>query len=72
MLPILLGVGVSYLATSGMSMCLFDVLLEFKNFPFAPTLGSEDSYYLKASDIMNKNYLYLDERARLKDIVLLL
>jgi hypothetical protein len=55
-----------------MAMCIFDVLLEFKNFPFLPTLGSENSYSLKASDIMAKNFLYLEERSILKDVVLLL
>ena len=48
----MVGVMVAYAATSAMAMCIFDVLLEFKNFPFLPTLGSEDSYTLKAKDIM--------------------
>jgi hypothetical protein len=52
LLPVILGVAISYLCTQGMAMCIFDVLLEFKNFPFMPTLGSEGSYSLKASDIM--------------------
>jgi len=61
LLPVVLGVTVSYLCTSGMAMCIFDVLLEFKNFPFMPTLGSENSYSLKASDIAHKNFLFLEE-----------
>ena len=72
LLPVLLGVTVSYLCTSGMAMCIFDVLLEFKNFPFMPTLGSENSYALKASDIAQKNFLFLGEESILKDVVLLL
>ena len=72
LLPVLLGTGVSYLCTQGMAMCIFDVLLEFKNFPFTPTLGSEDSYSLRATDIMQKNFLYLSENAIFKDIPLLL
>ena len=72
LLPVVLGVTVSYLCTSGMAMCIFDVLLEFKNFPFMPTLGSENSYSLKASDIAHKNFLFLEEESILKDVVLLL
>lgn len=72
LVPVIIGVSVSYICTSGMAMCIFDVLLEFKNFPFMPTLGSEGSYCLKASDIMMKNFLYLEQKAILKDIPLLL
>jgi chloride channel 2 len=72
LLPVLLGVGVSYMCTQGIAMCIFDVLLEFKNFPFTPTLGSEGSYSLTASDICQKNFLYLSDKGIFKDIPLLL
>lgn len=42
---------ISYTCTTAMSMCIFDVLLEFKNFPFLPTLDIEGNYQLKAKDI---------------------
>jgi hypothetical protein len=35
-------------------MTLFDVILEFKNFPYMPTLGSVQAYSLAVGDIMNK------------------
>lgn len=61
LLPVCLGVAFAYLASTGMTMSIFDVLLEFKNFPFMPTLGTESSYHLKAKDIMTKNFMYLSE-----------
>lgn len=53
-------------------MTLFDVILEFKNFAYMPTLGSLEAYQLKASEIMNKNFIYLTRRNRLADIPVLL
>lgn len=61
MIPVVLSLMVSYAFTNAMSMCIFDVLLEFKNFPFLPTLGSESNYNLTAKDIISKNFLYLSE-----------
>ncbi len=49
-------------------MSIFDVLLEFKNFPFVPTLGSEESYRLKAKNVMNKNFMFIEKNATLLDI----
>jgi hypothetical protein len=53
-------------------MTLFDVILEFKNFPYMPTLGSLEAYSLKVSDIMNTNFLYLTKRSKLADILTLM
>jgi hypothetical protein len=60
---------VGYWCVSGVSMTLFDVILEFKNFPYTPTLGSLQAYSLKASDIMNSNFMYLTKNNKLVDIL---
>jgi H+/Cl- antiporter ClcA len=59
MIPVSVGLLVAYWCTTGVAMGIFDVIIEFKNFPFMPTLGSLQSYSLKASDIMNKNFMHL-------------
>lgn len=49
-------------------MGLFDVIIEFKNFPYMPSLGSLQTYSLKASNIMNQNFMYLSKKSTLSDI----
>jgi hypothetical protein len=61
MVPVMIGMTIAYAFTDTMAMNVFDVLLEFKNFPFLPTLGNESNYSLKAKDIMTKNFLYLTD-----------
>jgi hypothetical protein len=68
LIPVILGLIVAYFCVSGVSMTLFDVILEFKNFPYMPTLGSLQSYSLKASDIMNRNFMHLSSKSTLSDI----
>ena len=53
-------------------MGIFDVIIEFKNFPYMPSLGSVASYQQKASDIMNKTFMYLPSNAQMKDIPVIL
>jgi hypothetical protein len=40
MIPVCVGLLVAYWCTSGVAMGLFDVIIEFKNFPYMPSLGS--------------------------------
>jgi hypothetical protein len=68
LIPVILGLIVAYFCVSGVSMTLFDVILEFKNFPYMPTLGTVQAYSLKVGDIMNKNFLYLSSKSKLADI----
>lgn len=68
MIPVSIGLLVAYWCTTGVGMGLFDVIIEFKNFPFMPALGSLQAYSLKASDIMNKNFMYLSTKSTLSDI----
>ena len=72
LLPVCLGVAIAYLSSTGMTTNILDVLLEFKNFPFLPTLGSENSYKLKARDIMNKNFMFISKDACFNDIPILM
>ena len=68
MIPVCVGMLVAYWCTTGVAMGLFDVIIEFKNFPYMPSLGSLQAYSLKASDIMNKNFMYLSKKSTLSDI----
>jgi hypothetical protein len=68
MIPVSIGMLVAYWCTTGVAMGLFDVIIEFKNFPYMPSLGSLQAYSLKASDIMNKNFMYLSKKSTLSDI----
>ncbi len=68
MIPVSIGLLTSYWCTTGVAMGIFDVIIEFKNFPYMPSLGSLQAYSLKASDIMNRNFMYLTKKSTLSDI----
>jgi chloride channel 2 len=68
MIPVSIGLLTAYWCTTGVAMGIFDVIIEFKNFPYMPSLGSEKAYSLKAHDIMNKNFMYLSKKSTLSDI----
>lgn len=59
---------VANFAATPITMSIFDVILEFKNFPYLPTLGSIQAYYQQAKDIMNKNFFYITKDAKFSDI----
>lgn len=68
MIPVSIGLLVAYWCTTGISMGIFDVIIEFKNFPYMPALGSLQAYSLKAQDIMNKNFMFLSKQSTLAEI----
>jgi H+/Cl- antiporter ClcA len=69
MIPILIGVLLSYAVSSAISLSAFDALIEIKNLPFLPTLTGYSTYHLSAKDLMNRNFLYLTKNgSRLGDI----
>jgi chloride channel 2 len=68
MIPVSIGLLVSYWCTTGITMGIFDVIIEFKNFPYMPSLGSLQAYSLRASDIMNKNFMHLSKKSTLSEI----
>jgi len=72
MVPVLFSVVISYAISNNLSMSIFDVLLDMKDLPYLPALRSADLYNQNAKDIMNKNFLYLTQDSKLKDIVVLL
>lgn len=72
MVPVFLGVLIALSVFSIQSMGIFDVVLEFKNLPYIPTLGSVEAYYLKAVDIMQKNFLFLTKDATLQDLPIII
>jgi hypothetical protein len=73
MIPILIGVLLSYAVSSSLSLSAFDALIEIKNLPFLPTLTGYSTYHLMAKDLMNKNFLYLTQSgARLSDLAIII
>jgi hypothetical protein len=72
MVPVLFSVVISYAISNNLAMSIFDVLLDMKDLPYLPALRSVDMYNQSAKDIMNKNFLYLTQSSKLKDIVVLL
>ena len=53
-------------------MSLFDVVLEFKNLPYLPSLGSVEAYMQTAVSIMNRNFFYLTKDAVLGDLPIII
>ena len=72
LIPVSVGLLVAYWCLTGVSMTLFDVVIEFKNFPYMPSLSSVQSYNLKASDLMNPNCLFMTLKSRMAEIPVLL
>lgn len=71
-MPLLLCVLVSYALGSSLSISYFDLLLDMKGLPYMPALRSKEAYNMDASDIMNRNFLYLTRKSTLSDIGILL
>jgi hypothetical protein len=72
LVPVMVGLMVGMWASQGISMGMFDVIIEFKNFPYMPVLGSVQAYSLKASDIMNRTFMYLERDSKLRDLPIIL
>ena len=72
LIPLLMCVLTSYAISNSLSISFFDLLLDMKNLPYIPALKSQQAYSLDASDIMNKNFLYLTRDSTLSDIAILL
>ena len=68
MIPVLIGVLLSYAISSSLAMSIFDVLLDMKNLPYLPALKSEDQYSMTAKEIMNNSFLYLTQESTFHDI----
>ncbi len=43
-IPVMFGLATALWASQGIMMGIFDVIIEFKNFPYMPALGSVASY----------------------------
>ena len=72
LMPLLLCVLVSYAVGGTLSISFFDLLLDMKGLPYMPAHKSKEAYNLVASDIMNRNFLYLTRHSTLSDIAILL
>lgn len=65
---VLVGVLMSNFLASKMSMSLIDVLLEFKQYPYLPSLGQKDIYKKTANDISTKEFVYITTESNLSHI----
>jgi len=72
MIPVLIGVLISYAISNSLAMSFFDVLLDMKDLPYLPALGSIQHYNQTAADIMNKNFIYLTKVAKIADITVII
>ena len=73
MIPILIGVLLSYAVSSSLSLSAFDTLIDIKNLPFLSTNTGYSTYHLSAKDLMNRNFLYLTaESSKLADIAVII
>lgn len=68
----IIGLVVALWASQGITMGIFDVVIEFKNFPYMPALGSVAAYSQTASDIMNRTFMYLSKDCKIKDLPIIL
>lgn len=72
MIPILIGVLLSYSVASTMALSAFDALIDIKNLPFLPSLTGYSTFHLTAKDLMNENFIYLTKTARLSDLAIII
>lgn len=71
-MPLLVCVLFSYAIGNTLSISFFDLLLDMKGLPYMPALRSTAMYNMDASDIMNRNFLYLTRDSTLSDIAIIL
>jgi len=73
MIPILIGVLMSYAVSSSLCVSAFDALIEIKNLPFLSSNTGYSTYHLTAKDLMNRNFLYLtQDQSKLGDIAVII
>lgn len=53
MVPILVGVLTSYAVSNSLSISVYDVMIEIKNYPFLPSLIGVATKNFTAKDFMN-------------------
>jgi chloride channel 2 len=68
MLPLLIAVIISHILSQGLSMSIYDVLLDMKGLPYLPALRSQDLYDKNAIDLMSTDYNFLTFDSNLRDI----
>jgi chloride channel 2 len=68
MLPLLMAVIISFILSQGLSMSIYDVLLDMKGLPYLPALRSQELYSLNAIDLMQTDLQVLTYESNLRDI----
>ncbi len=72
MIPILVGVLLSYSVASTLALSAFDALIDIKNLPYLPSLTGYSTFHLTAKDLMNESFMYLTKNARLSDLAVII
>jgi len=59
MIPVLLGVLLSYAISNSLCVSIFDVLLDMKDLPYLPAIRNSENYSLKAGNLMTKKFNFI-------------
>lgn len=68
MLPMMVGVLISFAVSNGFSMSIYDVLLEMKGLPYLPALKPSRLYKYEAKDVMAERLTCLTISSTLRDL----
>lgn len=71
MVPLLVGTLMAYAISNSLALSVYDALLEIKNLPFLPTVTGVNTYSLTAKDLMNENFLYITQDAKIADLAII-
>jgi chloride channel 2 len=72
MVPLLSAVLISFIISGGLSMSIYDVMLDIKELPYLPALKTQELYDKEAKDIMQTNHSYLKLESTLRDLAIIL
>lgn len=64
----MVGVLIAFALGNGLSMSIYDVLLDLKGLPYLPALKPYHLYEFEAKDIMTQHHLFIYDTASLLDI----
>ena len=68
MIYLLVGTLVSFIVSQGLSMSIYDVMMDMKGLPYLPALRSSELYVLHARDLMTTDYNFLTFDSNLRDV----
>jgi len=68
MIYLLVGTLVSFIVSQGLSMSIYDVMMDMKGLPYLPALRSSGLYVLHARDLMTTEYNFLTFDSNMRDV----